>query len=323
MRKALIFVTTMIMLQGMCLSLPTYAQSSVNGNAPLNQPLNISANTPVIANNDFAGTYKMTPTEINVTKNDYGIGSGIASIDITVAPLHGKASVTSRNTILYTPSDFYIGSDTLTYRICNTSEYCGAAKVLIIVDDYDFAPLAYNDTVISFQIKDLTIDVLDNDAYVHDLPLTLDIITNFRNSTATINSDLRIVPNISRYYAEEDSLLYQVCDKDGDCDQAWLFLSLNENVEQVFFIPQGFSPNGDGINDTFTIPDFQNIPDITMYIYDRSGVLIYEDHQYNNNWNGYANNGSYKGRLLETGTYYYLMQVNGIGDFKGFIYLSR
>jgi gliding motility-associated-like protein len=102
-----------------------------------------------------------------------------------------------------------------------------------------------------------------------------------------------------------------------------LFLSLDEDAEQVFFIPEGFSPNGDGINDTFTIPDFQNVSDMAFYVYDRTGVLLYEDPQYNNNWNGYANIGSYKGKLLESGTYYYLLKVNGIGDFKGFIYLSR
>ncbi|MCA1745048.1 MAG: gliding motility-associated C-terminal domain-containing protein [Bacteroidales bacterium] len=311
MRKALKIFTAIILLQGMFMGIHVFGQE------------NISANTPVIANNDFGRTYKMTPTEINVTNNDYGIGSGIGSIEISVAPLHGKASVTSMNTLIYTPHDFYTGSDTLTYRICNTSGYCGSATVFILIDDYDFAPVAYNDTIMSFQIKDLAIDVLANDQYLFDLPVTLDIITQFENSTASIDNKLRIVPNISRYYAETDSLLYQVCDKDGDCDQAWLFLTLNENIEQEFFIPQGFSPNGDGINDTFTVPDFNNIPDISIYIYDRAGVLLYEDAQFNNNWDGYANTGNYAGRLLEAGTYYYLMQVNGIGDFKGFIYLSR
>jgi gliding motility-associated-like protein len=311
MRKALIFISTLILLTGMCISQKAYAQE------------NISANTPVIANNDLIRTFKMTPSEVNVTNNDYGIGSGISSLDISVEPVHGKASVTSHNTIIYTPDHFFTGADTLTYRICNTSGYCGSAKVFIIVDDYDFAPVAQNDTTLSFQIKDLTIDVLANDQYLYDLPATVNIITNFRNSTATINNNLRIVPNISRYYAETDSLLYEVCDKDGDCDQAWLFLTLNENIEQEFFIPQGFSPNGDGINDTFTVPDFNNIPDISIYIYDRAGVLLYEDHQFNNSWDGYANTGNYAGRLLETGTYYYLMQVSGVDDFKGFIYLSR
>lgn len=311
MRKALLFITSILLLQVLFFCKGAWGQE------------NISANTPVIANHDFARTYQMTPAEIKITNNDYGIGSGIASIDISIAPLHGKASVTSQNTILYTPNDFFIGADSLTYRICNTSGYCGSAKVFIIVDDYDFAPVAHNDTVLSFQIKNLTINVLDNDQYLYDLPLTVDIITNFRNSTATIDNNLRIVPNISRYYAETDSLLYEVCDKDGDCDQAWLFLTLNENIEQQFFIPQGFSPNGDGINDTFTIPDFNNIPDISIYIYDRSGVLLYEDQRFNNNWDGYANTGNYAGRLLEAGTYYYLIQVKGIDDFKGFIYLSR
>src|SRR5690606_22291439 len=131
----------------------------------------------------------------------------------------------NQNTILYTPNDYFTGADTLTYRICNTSGYCGSAKVFIMIDDYDFAPVAQNDTVLSYKIKNLTIDVLSNDHYVYDLPATVEIISNFRNRTATINNNLRIVPNIGRHYAETDSLLYEVCDKDGDCAQAWLFLT--------------------------------------------------------------------------------------------------
>ncbi|GAO31706.1 copper amine oxidase N- domain superfamily [Geofilum rubicundum JCM 15548] len=299
------------MLQGSFKNLWVYGQEKV------------SANTPVVANDDFAGTFKMTPTEINVTKNDYGIGSGIRGIEITVPPIHGTAAITEHNTILYKPENYFIGSDSFVYRICNTSGYCGAAKVFVNVDDYDFVPVAHNDTVISYQIKNLTIDVLNNDEYLYDLPISIDIITNFNNSTATVDNDFRIVPNINRYSAEGDSLLYRVCDKEGDCDQAWLFLSLDQDVEQVFFIPEGFSPNGDGINDTFTIPDFQDVANMVIYIYDRTGVLLYEDQQFNNNWDGYANTGSYKGKRLESGAYYYLIQVDGIGDFKGFIYLSR
>jgi gliding motility-associated-like protein len=311
MRKALTSITIHILIQIFSLNLAVYGQD------------NLSANTPVIANDDLGVTYKMTPAEFNVINNDYGIGSGIASIEITRAPLLGTASITSQNTILYTPNDFVTGADSLTYRICNTSGFCGAASVFINIDDYDYAPIAHNDTVMSFHIENLALDVLANDSYLYDLPITLEIITNFNNSTATVDNNLRIVPNISRYFPETDSLLYRVCDKHGDCDQAWIYLTLNENVEQVFFIPQGFSPNGDGINDTFNVPDFNNIPDVSMYIYDRTGVLLYEDLQYNNNWNGYANTGNYEGRLLEAGTYYYLMQVKGLGDYKGFIYLSR
>src|SRR5690554_6580030 len=41
------------------------------------------ANTPVVANNDFGRTYKMATVEINVSRNDYGIGVGISGIEIT------------------------------------------------------------------------------------------------------------------------------------------------------------------------------------------------------------------------------------------------
>jgi len=284
---------------------------------------NLSANSPVIANGDFGRTYKMVPVEINITNNDYGIGSGVSSVEITKHATNGSVTITKQHTLIYTPNDFYVGTDTINYRICNNYDYCGVAMVRIIVEDYDYAPLALNDTVVSYETKNFTIDPLANDQYLYDLPLSMEIITNFNNSIATINKDLEIVPNINKYFTESDSLLYQVCDKHGDCHQAWVFISLNQEVEQKIFIPQGFSPNGDGINDTFTIPDFENVQDISIYIYNRRGNLLYEDNKYNNNWDGYANKGDYKGQLLESGTYYYLMKVNGIGDFKGFIYLSR
>lgn len=281
------------------------------------------ANTPVIANNDFSRTFKMTPIEINITKNDYGISVGISKIELVMAPTNGTATISSKHTIIYTPADYYSGPDSLTYRICNSSGFCGVARVNIIVDDYDFAPIAYNDTVILYQTKDVSIEVLKNDKYLYDLPLSVEIINNFNNSAATVSDKLTILPNINRHYTEADSLLYRVCDREGDCDEAWLFVSLSEKVEQKFFIPQGFSPNGDGINDSFHIPDFQNVAEMSIRIFNRVGLMVYEDLAYNNYWDGRANTGIYDGQELESGTYYYLIEIKGLDTFRGFVYISK
>lgn len=64
--------------------------------------------------------------------------------------------------------------------------------------------------------------------------------------------------------------------------------------DYTLFMPNAFTPNGDGINDTFfplgiglTDPKFE----YTMYIYDRWGDLIFKSDDINKPWDGKANNG--------------------------------
>ena len=208
----------------------------------------------VIANDDLIVTYKMHPFEANIINNDYGLSEGISSLKIFLDPEYGKAEPTNRNTIIYTPDRYYIGTDYFEYQICNSSGNCDVAAVFVEVMEYDFHPIANNDTISVFQESYSTIDVLKNDQFIYDIPISLNIISDLQNGRATvINNEISIV--IERYYIGTDTLEYEVCDRDGDCDRAYLFVILADD-EKEFFIPQGFSPDGDGINDTFTVPEF-------------------------------------------------------------------
>lgn len=301
----------------------TYGQNLSNVSVEGISVGDIQANTPVIANNDFARTFEMTPVEINISKNDYGISLGISKIELIDGPKRGKAIVTSSHTIIYTPGDNFIGSDSLIYQICNNYNECGRAMIRVVVEDYDFAPIAQNDTLILFQTKNIKLDVLKNDEFLYDKPITLEILRDLNKGSSQVSSDLLIVPDLRKYGLETDSILYRVCDVEGDCDEAWLFITLNKEPERIFFIPEGFSPNGDGINDTFNIPDFQNFANIEISIFNRAGQLVFENKDWDNSWNGVANTGVYKGQLMESGTYYYLIDIQGLNSFKGFVYLSR
>ena len=61
----------------------------------------------------------------------------------------------------------------------------------------------------------------------------------------------------------------------------------------IMYVPQIFSPNGDGINDIF-------MPGYHVSIYDRAGTLIFEG---NDGWNGEHN-----GRQVAEDTYFYLIR---------------
>jgi gliding motility-associated-like protein/uncharacterized repeat protein (TIGR01451 family) len=83
-------------------------------------------------------------------------------------------------------------------------------------------------------------------------------------------------------------------------------------------VPNLFTPNGDGVNDTFTILGLEAFKQNEITIINRWGNSVYTQKNYKNDWSG---NG-----LLE-GTYFYLLKVlmpNGEWEtYKGYITLLR
>lgn len=77
-----------------------------------------------------------------------------------------------------------------------------------------------------------------------------------------------------------------------------------------FFIPNAFSPNGDGKNDFFEIISEQSYP---LQVADRTGKLVYESSSYLNTWNGGD---------LSSGTYFYRLALPN-GDCNGWVQLLR
>jgi gliding motility-associated-like protein len=102
------------------------------------------------------------------------------------------------------------------------------------------------------------------------------------------------------------------------CDTALVRLNISEPVDTIDFIPSGITPNGDGINDEFIIPEIklnpELYPDNEFIVFNRWGDVVYQAKPYNNDWNGTASN---SGNELPQGTYYYVVRLD-IG--KGKVY---
>jgi gliding motility-associated-like protein len=78
------------------------------------------------------------------------------------------------------------------------------------------------------------------------------------------------------------------------------------NPTYAIYIPNVFTPDGDGINDFFYATGF-GIKEIQMLIYDRWGTLIYEGYQLDSKWDGV-----YKGDLVQQDTYVYKIKVKDV-----------
>ena len=74
------------------------------------------------------------------------------------------------------------------------------------------------------------------------------------------------------------------------------------------YIPSAFTPNGDGINDTFGAKG-EGIQNYHLYVYNRWGQVIFESTNPNQQWDG-----KYAGQPAEQGTYVYQLFASGVGD---------
>jgi gliding motility-associated-like protein len=96
------------------------------------------------------------------------------------------------------------------------------------------------------------------------------------------------------------------------------------NVNTKVFVPNGFTPNGDDVNDYFGISSKQHpfVTDVFLNIYDRFGENIYRGNGLNNGWDGKQN-----GAFVSVGTYMYLLEVTYTDGkkkkFKGDVMMIR
>ena len=84
-------------------------------------------------------------------------------------------------------------------------------------------------------------------------------------------------------------------------------------------IPNTFTPNNDGINDTWRIDYLNTYPDNRVQVFTRTGQLVFESRGYNTPWDG-----TLKGKSLPVDTYYYIIEPgNGRDPITGYVTIIK
>ncbi|GGH71053.1 gliding motility-associated-like protein [Filimonas zeae] len=152
-------------------------------------------------------------------------------------------------------------------------------------------------------------------------PVTFQPVTNdsvrvtFEWSPATELNNAAVLRPL--YIAREDNTFtITATAREGGCS-ASDFTTVK--VLRPVIVPNVFSPNGDGIHDTWDITNLDRYTGCSVTVFNRYGQQVFTSAGYAVRWNGTSN-----GKVLPAGTYYYVIDFkNGHSKLTGSLTIIR
>jgi gliding motility-associated-like protein len=135
------------------------------------------------------------------------------------------------------------------------------------------------------------------------------------------DSDGDGIPDALEFDVDGDGVGFDDCDGDG----APNFLDADECELDAATV---LTPDNDGANDYWVLPGVNQYPGTEVYLFNRLGVKVYENTDYQNDFSGQANVPTYLNNaeaLLPTGTYYFYVRMGGTSqqEYNGYLYINR
>jgi len=290
---------------------------------------------PIAAHDAINYNWSSACSSVNVLSNDILVSPGdditMTSFD-SMTTRGGQISKISDSSLCYAPDSFFAGIDTFRYTICNSNDptQCASSYVVVTVP-----VLARSDNGSTQEDSAITISVTVNDTRTAGEYISL--CSGAQHGTVAIDSGNIILYTPAHDYPVDpvgsdtlsfvgvDSFCYTICAQvgtDTSCSSAEVYLVILPMAR--LYIPQGISPNGDGVNDLFVITSADQFPLSQLLVYNRYG-----DEVWRNDNNGYQNNfdGTWKknGQPLPDGSYWYIFKFNdgATHDRMGYIVIQR
>ncbi len=169
---------------------------------------------------DVVTTNEDVPVTFDPRSNDTDPNGGTLTIKrIVTPPAHGDASIAT--TVTYTPAPGYSGPDSLVYEVCDATNRCATATVTFTVVPVNDAPAAGDDLVETPEDTGVLVVVLANDSDSDSATLDVRRITGEpTHGTAQIQPDDSVLYTPDANFVGRDTLTYEVCDAQGQCDEA-------------------------------------------------------------------------------------------------------
>lgn len=216
---------------------------------------------------------------------------------ITSTPTLGTITWETNGSFVYTPQADAYGTETLNYQICDISNACSSAQLIIEISPENDSPVASGEFihVLEDSIEENTVAGNDSDADNDVLTYTLISGPTFGTFVLETNGDFVYTPYLN--YWGPDEVVYSVCDEDSLCMEAVLQLEVDFVNDDPIIIDESIQViMNQSASGTVADNDIELDNEILNY-------FIYEDNS----------NGIFT--LNEDGTFEYTPNTNVYGTF--------
>ena len=296
-----------------------YNWTSVEGN-PILDP------DQAITEIELPGTYRLsvtnTLTQCTAT-DEVVVASNVTEITANVSVLSSScdqgtpSGIIEVNSIQGGAAPFSYSIDGTNFQSENTFNNLLAGNYSIVVQDGNNCQTTVEATVESVNAVNVVINLDANDPVTINLgdSIAMDLILNLPLSeidsivwSPTINN---CTDNCSKVIARPPKTTrYEVMVKDIRGCMATAEQTILVNPAPRLFVPNVFSPNGDGINDEFSIAVASGVNSISQFqVLDRWGNLVFQALNINPTGVVMAWDGTFNGQSLDPGVYIYVAEI--------------
>lgn len=198
----------------------------------------------------------------------------------------GEEIIGAKGPVYYAAESGYYGVN-ISSLMCGDFEYGGAKVKITAMPEVDAGP----DLHINKE------ELLTIQAEVSEANQVLWTPSDYLNDVTVLQPEITTTST-----TETGETIYTLTATNGDC------VATDEVILTIYDdlgIYSAFSPNGDGVNDVWLIPGAQQYPNSSIKVYNRWGGLIFTSYGYDEPWDG-----TFKGKELPVGTYYYVIELN-------------
>ncbi|MEQ7801568.1 gliding motility-associated C-terminal domain-containing protein, partial [Pedobacter sp. ASV1-7] len=161
-------------------------------------------------------------------------------------------------------------------------------------------PIAIDDYGTTKADEEVVLSIVKNDRPAL-FPLnteSVEVLTQPSNGLIVVDKDGKVTYKPNKGFFGSDRFTYKIHDMNVlPSNPAEVRIDI---VPPPLEIPNTFTPNGDGKNDSFLIKGLENYEGVSLFVYNRWGDEVYRNHNYKNEWDG---NG------LNDGTYFYVLKL--------------
>ena len=206
------------------------------------------------------------------------------------------------------------GSATACLVACDVNGVCDTTFYTVTVVPEEDGVEAVDDVVLLRADTTVRVSVTDNDRF--------GVLSSIRITEQPLRGAANLSPEGILTYTPAagacnfvDTLRYEICEG-AICSSATVELRVRCGPLEVY---DAFTPNGDGINETFVIEGIELLPEASVRVYNRWGNLVFEaEDNYQNDWSA-----TWDGNRLPQGTYFYLVEIPGEEPVAGYVQVWR